>query len=212
MTLLKPSRGRCILLAALIPIALAVRSVLAQDLDDDSALKSAILHEEVIFRKKMTVTLSPYSSCDSGAVCLQFLGSSGVGKDNVTFYGNFQVTDCEPDGTQTCCNTFGSDNIDTPGIVGSFSTDYTGLTCSESDSEEMFHGPTVVYVNDGWGKGTRRFTYDPQTGTGTLFMLDYLHVPRPAPSHRCGTQRCTSKGCCDGGCCIVCPPFGRGCP
>ena len=212
MTLLKPNRGRWILLAALIPIALAVQSVLAQDLDDDSALNPiAIPHEEVTFRKKMTVTLSPYSSCDSGAVCLQFLGTSGVGKDSVTFYGNFQMTDCGPRGMQTCCDTFGYDDIDTRGILGSFSMGYRGLTCSTSDSEEMFHGKTVAYISSGSGKGTRRLTYDPQTGTGTLFMLDYLHVPRPAPSHRCGTQRCYSKGCCHGGCCFVCLP-GKQCP
>jgi hypothetical protein len=207
MTLLKPNRGRWILLAALIPIALAVQSVLAQDLDDDSALNSsAIPHEEVTFRKKMTVTLSPYTSCDSGAVCLQFLGSSG----HVTFSGNFQMTDCGPRGMETCCDTFGYDEIDTRGILGSFSMGYRGLTCSKSDSEEMFQGKTVAYISSGSGKGTRRLTYDPQTGTGTLFMLDYLHVPRPAPSHRCGTQRCYSKGCCDGGCCFVC--IGRQCP
>ena len=111
VTLLKPYAGRWILLAALIPIALAVQSVLAQDLDDDAALNpSAIPHEEVTFRKKMTVSLSPYSSCASDAVCLQFVGSSGVGKDNVTFYGNFQLTDCGPRGMQTCCNTFGYDH------------------------------------------------------------------------------------------------------
>jgi len=215
MTPLKPNRGRWVLLAALIPIAFAVQSVFAQDLDDNSALNSsAIPHEEV--HKEMTVTLSPYSSCDSGAVCLQFQGTSGVGEDSVTFTGNFQMTDCAPRGTQTCCSTFGYDEIDTSGILGSFSMGYTGLTCSESDSKEMFQGPTVAYIGSGWGKGTRRLTYDPPTGdfptgTGTLSMLDYLHVPRPAPSHRCGTQRCYTKGCCDGGCCIVCLP-GRGCP
>ena len=150
MTLLKPNRGRWALLAALIPIALAVQSVLAQDLDDDSALNaSAIPHEEVTFHKEMTVTLSPYSSCDSGAVCLQFEGTSGVGEDSVTFTGNFQLTDCAPRGTQTCCSTFGYDEIDTRGILGSFSTDYSGLTCSESDSREMFQGPTVAYIGRG---------------------------------------------------------------
>jgi hypothetical protein len=216
MTLLKPNRGRWFLLAALIPIALAVQSVLAQDLDDDSALNpTAIPHEEVTFRKKMTVTLSPYSSCDSGAVCLQLQGSSGVGEDSVTVTGNFQMTDCAPRGMQTCCNTSGSDFIDTNGILGFFSMDYSGLTCSESDSQEMFQGPTVAYIGSGWGKGTRRLTFDLPTGdfptgTGTLSMLDYLHVPRPPSSHRCGTQRCYSKGCCNGGCCFVCT--GPRCP
>ena len=156
----------------------------------------------------MTVTLSPYSSCDSDAVCLQFVGTSGVGKDSVTFVGNFQMTDCAPRGMQTCCNTFGYDEIDTRSILGSFRMGYSGLTCSESDSKEMFHGKTVAYIGSGWGKGTRQLIYDPPTGdppigTGTLSMLDFLHVPRPAPSHRCGTQRCYSKGCCHGGCCLV---------
>ena len=214
MTLLKPNRGRWFLLAALIPIALAVQSVLAQDLDDDSALNpSAIHYEEVTFRKKVTVTLSPYSSCDSGAVCLQF---QTTGKDSAAIYGNFKMTDCAPRGTQTCCNTSGTDFIDTRGILGSFSMAYSGLTCSESDSQEMFKGPTVAYIGDGWGKGTRRLTFDLPTGdfptgTGTLSMLDYLHVLRPAPSHRCGTQKCYSKGCCNGGCCFVCFPGGHGC-
>ena len=139
MTLLKPNRGRWFLLAALIPIALAVQSVLAQDLDDDSALNpSAIHYEEVTFRKKVTVTLSPYSSCDSGAVCLQF--QEGTGKGSATIYGNFKMTDCAPRGMQTCCNTFGYDEIDTRSILGSFRMGYSGLTCSESDSKEMFHG------------------------------------------------------------------------
>ena len=211
ITLLKPNRGRWLLLAALIPIALAVQSVLAQDLGDDSALNaSAIPHEEVTFHKEMTVTLSPYSSCDSDTVCLQFEGTSGVGEDSVTFTGNFEMTDCAPHGTQTCCDTFGSDYVETRGVLGSFSMDYTGLTCSESDSQEMFQGPTVAYISSGWGKGTRRLTYDLPTGdfptgAGTLSTLDYLHVPRPAPFHRCGTQKCYTKGCCDGGCCFVCP-------
>jgi hypothetical protein len=218
MTLLKPIRVRWILLAALVLIVLAVQSVIAQDLDDDSALNSsAVPHEEVTFSKKMKVTLSPYSSCDSGAICLQFVGTSGVGKDSVTFVGNFQMTNCGPRGTQTCCDTFGYDDIDTNGILGFFEMGYSGLTCSESDSEETFHGKTVAYIGGGWGKGTRQFmfdlpTSDPPIGTGTLSMLDLLHVPRPAPSHRCGTQKCYSKGCCDGGCCIVCIPTGRGCP
>lgn len=212
MTLLKTNRGRWILLAALIPIALAVQSVFAQDLDDNSARNpSGIHHEEVTFRKKMAVTLSPYSSCDSDAICLQFEGSSGDGKHSVTSSGNFQMTDCAPHGMQTCCNTFGNDEIETSGTLGDFSVSYSGLTCSLSDSEDIFHGPTVVSVNLGWGKGTRRLTYDPQTGIGTLFMLDHLHVPRPAPSHKCGTARCYSKGCCDGGCCFPCEPPGRGC-
>jgi len=119
------------LLAALIPIALAVQSVLAQDLDDDSALNtSAIPHEEVTFHKKMKVTLSPYSSCDSGAVAF----SSGQLWPR-HFLWNFQMTSCGPHGMQTCCNTFGYDDIDAGGILGSFSMGYSGLTCSESDSK-----------------------------------------------------------------------------
>lgn len=213
MTLLKPNRGRWILVAALIPIVLAVQSVLAQDLDDNSSRNpSGIQHEEVTLRVRMKVTLSPYSSCDSDSICLQFEGGSGVGKHGVSAYGNFQMTDCEPHGMQTCCNTFGNDEIVTNGILGDFTEGYSGLTCSSSDSEDMFHGPTVAYISSGWGKGTRRLTYDPQTGTGTFFVLDHLHVPRPAPSHKCGTERCYTKGCCDGGCCFVCEPLGHECP
>ena len=200
-------------------IALVIATLALAALSADAGAQpasSAIPHEEVTFRKKMKVTLSPYSSCDSDAVCLQFLGTSGVGKDSVTFVGNFQMTDCAPRGMQTCCNTFGYDEIDTRSILGSFRMGYSGLTCSESDSKEMFHGKTVAYIGSGWGKGTRQLIYDPPTGdppigTGTLSMLDFLHVPRPAPSHRCGTQRCYAKGCCHGGCCLVCQP-GQRCP
>jgi hypothetical protein len=178
------------------------------DIQDDSPLKStATPHEEVTFSKKMKVTVSPYSSCGSGEVCLQLQG----GSRGVSFSGNFQMTDCGPRGMQTCCNTFGYDEIETAGILGSFLMSYSGLTCSESDSEEMFHGKTTASISSGSGKGTRRLSYDPQTGTGTLSMLAFLHVPTPPPSHRCGTQKCYSKGCCNDGCCFVCEPPFRGC-
>jgi hypothetical protein len=215
MLLLRKLTGLWILLVAAIAIGISARWVLAQDPGN-----SNFHHRVLSFHLKGPVSTALNDQCPDGDTCFEIAGNLTSRKTgSVYVVGIYQESGCETDGEQTCCNTAGSELA----AFGAFAyrsqvnLNFSGSTCSKSDSDENFSGQNVVLEGATGstgvalvaGKGTQRLTYDPQTGDGTLSIEDHLlfRILNTGPSHKCGGHVCHTKGCCDHGCCIhiICP-------